>query len=201
MICQKVNYSSVHTYSLPEDWKFVGPAEPEPMGAVSCDTASDSAVVGLLNWRVDAIPMRLQCCVARRGDGFSRHVKHRNLLAKGSMRFEWPRYYDFFASVTVQIGKNQGYFLYGTLKAHVDVVSFSMFTFQPHERRASNGVARWVLNHRKLEGLDVLVCSLNQLLRTMENLAFGYPVHLNCFGLNESSARSYAEMVVLTLGR
>jgi hypothetical protein len=212
MICRKLNYSPIKSYSQSTDWDLVDQLESDIMGAVSCDSAADSAVLGLLNWRADGMMQRLQCCIARRGDGFGRDVKYfiANLYhRKGSeparwyKSSEWPRYYEFFESVTIRIGKNQNYYVFSTLKAHWDVINFSMFTFSPHELRAKGGVASWVLNDRRLQdmGIDDSICSVNNLLRVMGNLAFGYPVLLGHLGTDDSSARSYAEMLILSSGR
>jgi len=209
MICQKLNYSPIKSYSQSTDWNLVDQIEPDIMGAVSCDSAADSAVLGLLSWQADGMMQRLQCCVVRRGDGFGRDVKYfiANLYrrrgsepARWYKSSEWPRYYEFFESVTIRIGKNHNYYLYGTLKAHVDIINFSMFTFYPHERRATGGIAKWVLNDRRLEGVDDSICSTNRLLRVMGNLAFGYPVLLGCLETDDSDSRSYAGMLILAFG-
>jgi hypothetical protein len=200
MICHKLNYSSVRQYSLLTDWDFADPDSPEPMNCISCDSVSDFALVGLLNWRADGMLQRFQCCVARVGDGFSSHVKQH--ISNARRKTDWPRYYDFFCSVTVRIGNCRAYYLYGNLKAHLDVIAFSMFTFHPHELRARSGVASWVLNDRRLQGMgiDEVVCSVNNLLRNMGNLAFGYPMHLGYVGSGGSDVRSYAEFLVLAHG-
>jgi len=151
---------------------------------------------------------RLQCCVARRGDGFGSDVKYHmeNLyrrkgsdLARWYKSYEWPRYYEFFHSVTIQVAKKIGCNVYGTLKAHLDIISFSMFTFHPHERRAVGGVAKWVLNDRRLQALGIgdAICSVNNLLRIMANFAFVYPTQLGYLDSGKSFARSYAEMLLL----
>ena len=212
MICQKLNHSPIKSYSQSIDWDFVDQNEPDIMGAVSCDIASDSAVIGLLNWQADGMMQRLQCCVARRGDGFGRDVKYfmESLYRrKGSEPARWykssvwPRYYEFFESVTIRIGKNHSYYVFGTLKAHWDIINFSMFTFRPHELRARGGVANWVLNDRRLQDIGIIdsICSVNNLLRVMGNLAFGYPVLLGCLEKDVSNALSYAEMLILASGR
>jgi hypothetical protein len=105
--------------------------------------------------------------------------------------------------VTIRIGKNHSYYVFGTLKAHWDIINFSMFTFRPHELRAKGGVAQWVLNDRKLQdmGIDDSICSVNNLLRVMGNLAFGYPVLLGCLEKDDSDARSYGTMLILAHGR
>ena len=208
MICQKLNYSPIKSYSQYPDWDLVDQIEPDVMGAMSCDNAADSAVIGLLNWQSDVMMQRLQCCVARRGNGFGRDVKYymenlyrrrRSEPTKWHKSSEWPRYYEFFESVTIRIGKNHSYYVFGTLKAHWDVIAFSMFTFRPHELRAKGGVAQWVLNDRKLQdmGIDDSICSVNNLLRVMGNLAFGYPIQLGCLDTDGSDARSYGAMLVL----
>jgi hypothetical protein len=198
MICQKLNHSPIKTYSLPLDWEFIDPEDSDPMSAVSCDSVSDFAVIGLLNWQADGMMQRFQCCVVRRGDGFSRQVKYH--IAETRKRSEWPGYYSFVSSVTVKIGRNSNYDVYGTLKAHVDIISFSMFTFNPHERRAGGGIAKWVLNDRRLEGINDSMCVTGKLLRIMGNVAFGYPVHLDCSTSGGSDARAYAEMLILSSG-
>jgi hypothetical protein len=199
MICQKLNYSSVRQYSLLTDWDFADPDSSNPMSCVSCDSVSDFAVVGLLNWRADGMLQRLQCCVARMGDGFGRHVKQH--ISDARRKTDWPRYYDFFCSVTVRIGNRLAYYLYGNLKAHLDVISFSMFTFYPHERRSDSGVAKWVLHDRRLDGVGDSICSVNELLRKMGNLAFGYPIQLGYSYSDALDARSYGAMLILAYGR
>jgi hypothetical protein len=201
MICQKLNYFTNRTYSQPVDWNLVAQMESDPAGAVSCDNVSDSAVLGLLNWQADGMMQRLQCCVVKRDDyvGFDRQVKYH--IESRYKKSTWPRYYDFFDSFTVRVGKNSNYYVYGTLNAHVDVISFSMFTFHPHERSAKNGIASWVLHDRRLEGIDEFISSTNRLLRIMGHLAFGYPTHLDCSASGGSDARAYAEMLVLASGR
>jgi hypothetical protein len=212
MICQKLNYSPIKSYSQSTDWDFVDQIEPDIMGAVSCDNASDSAIIGLLNWQAEGMMQRLQCCVVRRGDGFGRDVKYymenlyrrkRSELARWYKSSEWPRYYEFFEGVTIRIGKSQGYYVFSTLKAHWDIIAFSMFTFRPHELRAKSGVAQWVLNNLKLQdmGIDDAICSVNNLLRVMGNLAFGYPIQLGYLGTDDSDARSYGAMLILAYGR
>ena len=196
MICQKLNYTTIKTYSQPVDWDFVDGSDAENMGGISYDSVCDSALIGLVNWRAVDMFQRLQCCVAKRGEGFSLHVGY---IAKNRHKgYEWPRHYDFFDSFTVRTGKNSNYYVYGTLKAHVDVINFSMFTFHPHERSARNGIANWVLHDRRLEGIDEFISSTNRLLRIMGHLAFGYPVQLGYSNLGKSDAHSYAEMLVLT---
>ena len=208
MICQKLNHSPIKSYSQYTDWDLVDQIEPDIMAAVSCDNAADSAIIGLLNWQAEGMMQRLQCCVARRGDGFGRDVKYfiENLYRrKGSAparwykSSEWPRYYEFFESVTIRIGKGQSCYVFGTLKAHWDTIAFSMFTFRPHELRAKGGVANWVLNDLRLKdmGIDDAIHSVNNLLRTMGNLAFGYPVLLGCLDTDGSDARSYGAMLIL----
>jgi len=212
MICQKVNYFPIKSYSQYSDWDLVDQVEPDIMSAVSCDNAADSAIIGLLNWLTDGMMQRLQCCVARRGDGFGRDVKYymQNLYrrigsesAKWYKSSEWPSYYEFFESVTIRIGKSQSYYVFGTLKSHWDVIAFSMFTFCPHELRAKGGVANWVLNDLRLRdmGIDDVICSVNNLLRVMGNLAFGYPIQLGYLDTDGSDARSYGAMLILAHGR
>jgi len=212
MICQKLNYSPIKSYSQYSDWNLIDQIEPDIMGAVSCDSASDSAIIGLLNWQADGMMQRLQCCVVRRGEGFGRDVKYfmenlyRRRVSEPVRWYKssvWPRYYEFFESVTIRIGKNQSYYVFGTLKAHWDIINFSMFTFRPHELRAKGGIANWVLNDRRLQdmGIDDSICSVNNLLRVMGNLAFGYPVLLGCLEKDDSNAFSYAEMLILASGK
>jgi hypothetical protein len=144
------------------------------MDAVSCDSVSDFAVLGLLNWQADGMFHRLQCCIVRKGDGFGRQVKCH--IENAHRKSAWPRYYDLFVGVAVKIGKDRSYYSYDHLKAHVDVIGFSMFTFDPHELRATGGVAKWVLHDRRLEGVENFVFSVNRLLLVISDLAFVYPM-------------------------
>ena len=191
---------SVGMSSSPADWTVLDTStDYDFYGSFLYDTVTDTSMLGLYTDLLDFAMYRSCVLVARDYPvalAFSREIVRR------------PSYYHGFGSVSVRIGSasDGSYLVYGTLKAYRDVLCYSMFVGRGiyNKRRSYVGLGpAHLIEDALFANQTDVVFSVNNLLRDMSTLAFGYPLVLGAgsnFSGGDLSGRAYGGRVVLMRG-